>query len=417
MERRLRRSWHRLRRRLGADIGAPVRLVVDKAPWLHDARSPAMLMVDDLTNAWHSAGPGDRWEHGGDWGGGLDAPDSAMRLLEDRLLREYPEARVTFFTVAGPISAYTRHQPFSYSAPLDASPASAAFFQRMADDPRFELAYHGHNHGTPGERTETFLQEWRGFPSVEAAVAQTARGLETFRRTIGRAPAGGKYGGWEYNEWAEPAIDASGFLWWCRDWMPRDIAGRIPDEYYEPQFFGRNLVVALPSTLHGHFWDTRQVDLLLARRQVIAIEEHIAPVRPDGLVQTPNIVDDLDDLRRLYGYLRSKGGDVWHATGTQIASYVIARERTLIYDVTRDGFSVRYDGRVERPMLTLRLDARALGSGPEPFVDVITPGGEVVRASPIRAHRERYRHLATVPVEAGRYRVRSRAASSAEGGR
>ena len=169
----------------------------------------------------------------------------------------------------------------------------------MAADPRFELAYHGHNHGTPGERTETFLQEFRGFPSREAAVAQTNQGLDTFVKAIGARPRGGKYGGWDYNGHADGAIDDCGFLWWCRDWMPRDITGRIPDGSSEPQFFGRNLVVALPTTVHGHFWDARQVDLLLARRQIIGIEEHIAPVRPDGRVQTPNIVDDIDDLRRL----------------------------------------------------------------------------------------------------------------------
>ena len=37
----------------------------------------------------------------------------------------------------------------------------------MAADPRFELAYHGHNHGTPGETTEGFVQEFQGFESHE----------------------------------------------------------------------------------------------------------------------------------------------------------------------------------------------------------------------------------------------------------
>ena len=142
------------------------------------------------------------------------------------------------------------------------------------------------------------------------------------------AAARGKYGGWDYNGFADAAVDDSGFLWWCRDWMPRDVAGRIPDEYYDPQFFGRNLVVALPSTVHGHFWDRQQIDTLMKRRQLIAIEEHIAPLRPDGLIQTPNIVDDMDDLRRLYRLLRGK--NVWHANGTEIASYVVAREQSLI---------------------------------------------------------------------------------------
>jgi hypothetical protein len=367
-----------------------------------------MLMVDDLTNAWHNRSGGDRWEPGGDWGAGLDSAGSAFRRLEDGLLQRFPEAKVTFFVVAGPISAYTHQQPFSYAAALDADAGSRRFFRSLAADARFELAYHGHDHGTPAERTERFVQEWQGFPSHEAAVAQTKKGLDTFARAIGAVPRGGKYGGWDYNGFAEGAVDDCGFLWWCRDWMPRDVTGRIPDSYYEPQFFGRNLVIALPSTVHGHFWDRRQVDLLLARRQVIGIEEHIAPVRPDGLIQTPNIVDDMEDLRRLYQYLR--GRNVWHATGTEIASYVMARDRSTVHDVTREGFSILYEGRVERPLLTLRIDCASVCSSGQPLIELVTPEGAETDSGAFRFDRERYRHRVTVPVMPGRYRVRPRAA-------
>ncbi len=404
VKRRLRRSWHQLRRRMGADIAVPNRLVVRKAKWRHNASSPVLLMIDDLTNAWHDHARGAQWEHGGDWGGGLDRPGSALRALEEGLLQLFPEARVTFFTVAGPISAYTGHQPFSYAAPLDADEASCRFFRKLAADPRFELAYHGHNHGTAGARTEEFVQEWRGFASRDAAVAQTRQGLATFARTLGSIPAGGKYGGWDYNGFADDAVDESGFLWWCRDWMPRDVTGRVSDDYYEPQFFGRNLVVALPSTVHGHFWDRRQIDCLLARRQPITIEEHIAPVRPDGLVQTPNIIDDMDDLRRLYQYLRGK--NVWHANGTEIASYVVARERTLIQDMTREGFTVRYEGRVERPLLTITVDCACVCTPAQPVIEIVAPDGKRVHKGAFQFDRARYRHLVTLAVEPGRYEVR-----------
>src|SRR5438093_9613209 len=143
-KRRLQRSWHQVRRRLGADVGAPMRLVVEKAAWLHDARSPVMLMVDDLTNAWHNRSGGDRWEPGGDWGGGHDDPGSALYAIEARLLADFPEARVTFFTVAGPISAYTRDQPFSRAMALDADAASRRRVALLAADARFDLAYHGY---------------------------------------------------------------------------------------------------------------------------------------------------------------------------------------------------------------------------------------------------------------------------------
>jgi hypothetical protein len=405
---RLRKSWHLLRRRMGANPGQATRLVIEKAKWLHDARSPVMLGIDDLTNAWHNRQDSDAWEPGGDWGAGLWRSGSALRFLDDHLLRDFPEVRVTFFTVAGPLSAYTHHQPFSHVAPLDETDASREFFQSLAEDPRFELAYHGFNHGTPGVRTLDFIQEWRGFTSVDAAVAQTRRGLDIFARTTGRTPEGGKYGGYDYNEFAEDALNECGFLWWCRDWMPRDVADRVPDSYYEPQFFGPNLIVALPSTVHGHFWDRRQIDRLLEHRQIISIAEHIAPVRPDGLVQKPNIVDDMAELRRLYSYL--KGRNVWHATGTEIASYVIARERSLLYDVTRDGFSIRYDGRVSRPALTLRIDCASIGTPATPSIDVLLPDGTTLDAGAIAIDRDGHRRLVTVPVMDGRYVIRPRLA-------
>lgn len=408
LEQRMRKAWHLLHNRFRRVAEKPARLVIEKARWRNDARSPVLLMIDDLTNAWHSRSGGSTWEAGGDWGGGMQKPGSALRLLEDGLLRDFPHIKTTFFVVAGALSPYTRHQPFSYAAPLDASEESRAFFSNLARDPRFELAYHGFDHGTPGSRTEDFAQEWRAFPSRDAAVRQTTSGLEIFRRTIGSVPLGGKYGGWDYNEFAGDAVDDCGFLWWCRDWTPRDVSGKTPDGLYEPHFFGDNLVVALPSTVHGQFWDRRQIDLLLERRQVIAVEEHIAPIRPDGLIQTPNIVDDLDELRRLFRYLEAK--DVWHATGSDVASYVVARERSLIHDVERDGFSIRYDGRLERPALTLRVECSSICTPAQPVVDVQAPDGTIVSSSEFRFDRVSYAHLITVPVMSGRYRVQPRSA-------
>lgn len=402
---RLRKLWYIHRNRQGKVAHVPKRLSITKAEWLGGAASPVVLMIDDLTNAWHSSVGGQHWERGGDWGGGLDHPEGALAFLEKELLHEFPEVRATFFTVAGPISPYTQHQPFSYAAPLDADSRSAEFFRRVAKDPRFEIAYHGFNHGTAGETSAGFLQEWRGFPSHEAAVAQTRQGLAIFERAIGQVPRGGKYGGWDYNSLAEPVINDCGFHWWCRDWMPRDLSGRIDDAYYEPQFFGSSLVVALPSTVHGQLWDSRQVELLLARRQMIGIEEHISGVRPDGIVQTPNIVDDIDELRRLYRYLRGK--NVWHANCTEIAAYVSSREHTLVYDVTLDSFKLRYSGRAQGPLVTLRIDCAAICDEQRPRIEVVTPDGAALAPSAYRFDERTYVHHATVPVTDGSYHIRS----------
>ena len=402
---RLGKLQYILRRRRSKYAPGVQRPVVSKTAWPGDAHSAVVLMIDDLTNAWHNRSGGPTWDPGGDWGGGLDHPQGTLAFLEQNLLDDFPEVRITFFVVAGTISAYTHNQPFTYSAPLDATDASRRFFAALGADPRFELAYHGYNHGEPAASSDLFAQEWRRFPSSQAAVEQTRKGIEIFRRATGNAPSGGKYGGWEYNEFSEAAIRELGFSWWCRDWMPRDVTGTIPDEYYEPQFFGAPPVLALPSTVHGYFWDRHQIDILLGRRQIIGIEEHIAPIRPDNLIQTPNIVDDAAELRRLYRYLRGK--NVWHATCGQIASYVIARERTQIYDVRRDGFSISYQGRIARPMLTLRIDCRAICDAQKSHIELVTPDGQIVAGEAFRFDEREYRHLVTISVADGRYRLRA----------
>jgi hypothetical protein len=231
----------------------PKRLIIEKAKWFNNADSPVMLMIDDLANAWHCSNGTKKWDHGGDWGGGLDRSGSVYSFIREKLLQDFPEVRVTFFAVAGRISQYTYHQPFTYSEALNVNEEAKTFFKKMHDDDRFEIAYHGLNHGTPGVNTEDFVQEWRGFGSVDDACAQISRGRDIFKEVFGEYPKGGKYGGWEYNDLADESVDRISFLWWCRDWMPRDVTGRIHDSYYEPHFFGKTFVVAIPSTVHGFY--------------------------------------------------------------------------------------------------------------------------------------------------------------------
>lgn len=403
LRRRLQKLWHIIRRRRGARNGGPLRLVIEKAKWLNDTRSPVMLMVDDLTNAWHNRLGNDRWERGGDWGGGLRKPGSAMRFLEDNLLRDFPEVKVTFFVVAGRISHYTQGRPFVFAEPLNFAEESKTFFRALDDDQRFEIAFHGYDHGTPGTTTEDFMQEWKGFRSVEEACAQIEKGKAIFKDVFDKYPSGGKYGGWEYNEHGDESIDRTGFLWWCRDWMPKDVKGRIPDSYYEPQLFGQNLVVALTSTVHGFFWSRKQIDTLLRKKQIISIEEHIAAVRPDGHIQTPNIRDDMDELRRLFIYLKDK--NVWYATGSQVAEYFIGYACSLIYDIKAHSFKIRYFGRVEKPILTLKIDCSSICSPEKPYVRLTDPNSVQVPPENIKFDLIRYIHGVNIPVLEGEYFV------------
>jgi hypothetical protein len=394
---KFKKKYSTLRKSYSSVREYPKRLIINKAQWMNNADSPVMLMIDDLSNAWHSTNGRETWDFGGDWGGGLSHKESTISFIRANLLHDYPEIKITFFAIAGSTSQYTHDEPFSFSQPLDYSDESKTFFKKLADDENIEIAYHGYNHGTPGKTTEDFIQEWKGFKSIDEACEQIARGKEIFNNILGQYPSGGKYGGWEYNKFADTSIDLSGFLWWCRDWMPRDVTDHIDDRYYEPQFFGDCMVVALPSTVHGFFWDVKQIDKLIDKKQIISIEEHIAPLRPDGRTQTPNIIDDVNELRKLFAYLRKK--NVWYATGTEVAEYFTAFSFTTIYDIKPDSFKVNYMGRVEDPTLTLLIDFSYAGDRKN--ISIITPDNEIVECT----YKDQL-HVANIKIKNGRYVVR-----------
>jgi peptidoglycan/xylan/chitin deacetylase (PgdA/CDA1 family) len=383
--------------------GRPKRLIVDKAKWLNNADSPVMLMIDDLANAWHRTDETRTLEGGGDWGGRLDGEGAVISFLREQLLRDFPEVKITFFAVAGKISQYTHHQRFTYSEALNVNEEAKRFFKKVYDDDRFEIAYHGLDHGTPGATSEDFVQEWKGFESIDNAFEQISRGKEIFKEVFGEYPKGGKYGGWQYNDLADDSIDRSSFLWWCRDWTPRDTRNQVSDGYYEPQLFGENLVVALPSTIHGFYWSKKQIAKLLEKKQIISIEEHIAPVRPDGRTQTPNIIDDLHELRALFRHLRGK--NVWYATGTEIARYIIGHSQSVIYDSSCSGFKVMYHGRVDLPILTVMIDCSAICSPHKPSIEVVLPDQSHLPHNLITLGGKNYGHMVNLPVMSGQYFV------------
>lgn len=329
------------------------RSAVAVAKWKENAQSPVFLMIDDLTNAWVTDSKDVPLTAQGDWGGRHDRPDSIYSYLKKELFSFFPEIRAVFFTVVGKISQYNHHQAFSFSAPINNDKKAIDFFLKLFKNPRFEIAYHGYNHGTPGNNSEGFIQEWDGFPSVDAAVNQIKKGQRLYKDVFGCFPSGGKYGGWKYNRFAQESIDQCGFSWWCRDWMAIDAKGDILPEYYEPQYFGKNRVIALPSTVHGRYWSKRQINRLLKRKQIISIEEHMGALRPDGRIQTPNVYDDIKLLRKLFHYLRGK--NVWHATATEISDYFDAYKNTFISDIGIDSFILDFSGKKEGTEITLLI--------------------------------------------------------------
>jgi hypothetical protein len=327
-------------------------------------------MIDDLTDGWIDADGSGRPHAGNDWGFSCGEPGSSFDRLRARILERFPEVRTTFFVpvdrrpdLAPPVRACVFHA-------ADARPAFVEFLGKLAADPRFELAYHGKEHGTAGARAEDYVPEFAGYASVEAALENVARGKELWRRVLGVDPEGGKYPAYAGGTFGDEAVSRAGFTWWCRSW-DRGRLPVAPPGAFEPTFFGDPAVVDVPSTLATPRWPApivrrllrsplslaAQIDALVAGGDPITVQEHIAWSRPDTRRQRPNLQDDEAELIRVFARLRHH--PLWHATCGEIARYFEARSRTEIA-CDAAGFEVRYRGRAAAPPeLSLVLHAPA----------------------------------------------------------
>ena len=379
------------------------RIGIRVSKWKNDADSPVILMIDDLTNAWVETRDVMKSKAYGDWGGHFDSSESIFSFLTNNLYSVYPEIKTTFFMIAGTMSSFNTEQPFDFAKPIDFNKTSVEFFRKVWLDNRFEIGYHGLTHGIPQKKSEHFIQEWCSFENVEEGLRKITAGLGIFKEVFGEYPNGGKYGGWKYNEFSDETIDRSGFIWWFRDWMPRKTDGSIINEYYEPQVFGNNNVIALPSTIHGSHWSKRQIIELLKNRQIISIEEHIGALRPDLQIQTPNVFDDIGSLRRLFKYLRNK--NVWHANASEIADYYRSRVATSVKDVKKDSFSIYLTDKNIRSEVTIVIQPHGnLKNNVESGVEVICPGGKRVIGVP--SHEKNQILFNIIPKE-GTYKIKT----------
>ncbi|MBN1983697.1 MAG: hypothetical protein JW795_19335, partial [Chitinivibrionales bacterium] len=259
-----------------------------------------------------------------------------------------------------------------YSRQLDDDPKVASFFRRISGDERFEFAYHGTDHGVAGLKTAEFIQEWRTYDSVETAMASIERGKKIFENVFGFPPRGGKYCGYESNQFSDESIRRSGFEWWCRFWN-RGVSKRSdgfmtgtdrnPTSNFDITTFCDNQVVDIPSTFSGgiprrlnrilkyrcffllrHLYSAyifRQLRYLIQKKLIVSIQQHIAPARNDGRIQRPNIIHDALFLRSIYQFLKRR--NVWFCTCSELADYYRLRQCVRLEPVEPESFRLRID--------------------------------------------------------------------------
>jgi|GEM_PF-1152719 len=367
--------------------------------WKYGALAPACLMVDDLANVWIKTKNGPEPQPGDDWGHFKRRPYSSLWWLENRVLKGFDHTRVTFFVSIARAPETINHSCQCHFGSIDEDDATREFFLSIHDSPRYELAYHGYTHGVSGTESKPFVQEWRSFCSLEEAIEKTNRGREIFNAVTGVYPRGGKYCGYQSNEFSDESIEKCGFDWWCRyDTRSLIRNGGEKSELFKISSFGIKPVIDLPTTLYGHILtpvppDTRgalwcfdvvnkylvcpfmvrsQINYLVKNGLPILIQEHSARSRTNGLLQTPNIVDDTIGLRLILNYLSSF--NLWHATCSEISDYHRLREMVAVRIVDScDAFLL--EGVQDNCDIEISIKLHTNGTPPE-SIYLETPNGK-----------------------------------------
>ncbi|WP_438349873.1 hypothetical protein ACP8HI_04170 [Paenibacillus sp. FA6] len=361
---------------------------IELCKWYNNARSPVLLMIDDLANTWVDTNKDGTLHLGDDWGYHKNEKNSSFRYLNEMILKDFPQLKVTFFVPVGVrVGMLLKPLLTQVSEPMNADEGSKEFFKSIHQHPNFELAYHGTTHGKVGQRAVDFIQEWALFNSVDEALDTIRKGKDIYQDVIGINPSGGKYCGYTSNGYSDESIDQSGFSWWCRYWNrgisdggKQEICGNDhnPLTNFDIKRFGSTAVIDIPSTLSGSIlngvlhrettmkgiakrvlkkilirWKLREITYLLEHQLVISVQEHIAPSRDDGKRQSPNIFDDRKSLRGIFHYLEDK--KVWYCTGSELADYVNLRDHVTVERINENTFILEHPASYRDQVISLKF--------------------------------------------------------------
>ncbi len=323
--------------------------------WKYGKQSAVMFMIDDFANKYMTdINQGDYL--GSDWGGRCLKENSMQRFIEEKLMESFPYLCITYFLVTGKRAGVVNNGNKSYTESIIQSKDFVMFLQEMCNNPHYEIAYHGVEHGAIiGDQ---FIQEWELFRSVDEAKKKIDEGKRLFLMATGERFWGGKYCGYKSNSFSDQSISESGFLWWCRKW---DFGSMLVDSNWKTHRFElemfNNSTVDIPSNVDGSFCSLKDIRILFSKMwrkylrsiyffvkygltieryldnlvnnsSIINIQEHSSPKREDKIIQSPNVIDDISTLKYILTYLKKY--DLWYATGREIADYYRCYSNTVI---------------------------------------------------------------------------------------
>ena len=152
-----------------------------------------------------------------DWGGGLSEKGSLYQYITDTFLTWFPETRGTFFF---PIADHALMNPnANYELDYNRNFAAQQKFIETCSE-FFEIAYHGTSHGRycyPEKcgLVDNWEQEFSYLTMDDVARLRTS--INQVEKCYGIHMTGGKYPGYEKNEFASEIVEALGFRWWAAD--------------------------------------------------------------------------------------------------------------------------------------------------------------------------------------------------------
>jgi hypothetical protein len=359
--------------------------------WYGNADSPVLFMIDDLANVWVDTNGNGKVDLGEDWGYAKNSENSSFKFLNEKILKDFPKVKATFFTPVGiRVGIIGNPTIKSVSKMINCDEETKAFFRNIHNDPRFEIAYHGTTHGRVGKTNRDFKQEWELFNSLEEAITAVSYGKEIYKDVFGQYPKGGKYCGYSSNIFSDDSIDKAGFLWWSRYWNKKAVEIKTskisggdsnPITNFDIKVFGENHVLDIPSTVRGSlltgilnvkfnsiksiikfifrkylvYRKMGQIKYLIENKLIISIQEHIAPARDDGNRQIPNIFDDIKSLHFILNYLKRK--NMWYCNATELAEYYYCRENSEI-DINNNKFKIHFSNKknISNKLITLFIN-------------------------------------------------------------
>jgi len=322
------------------------------AKWYNNFQAPAVLMIDDLSDSYLEVYDE---SYKNDWGYCCENKNGSFAFLQENLLKKYPYIKITYFVPYLKHNVINEKSKYKYKKFALGDRIEYTNFLKKLHKNGHEIAHHGSNHGKYIDENipstaNNWKHEWELFNSVSEGVKITLTGVKKFKEICNIDVVGGKYCGYKIIENSQTIIDKCAFLYWCEKI-------NFLNKNYNESFFGINNIISFPTNFEGNSFvklsyksgkkkrdrittitkyfqslynilNYIQLYKLYRNKQIISIQEHTSPSTSAGTVQAPNIITDIESLKKIFKFLSKFS--IWYATCKEISKYIYVRENSTL---------------------------------------------------------------------------------------